>query len=180
MRIVSGSPVDLDVRLDEFFHYWRRVCGDRSMPRRADIDPTEIPWRLLPNLFMTDVVDGGARFRYRLIGTEAVSAIGSDPTSHYIDEINLSPGYLNYLTGLYRRVVGERLPLFSMSHYFKPGTPVGGYHATQRLMSPLSSDGVTVDIVLTCQIFTIAPHELEFPSLTADKVFVGVCEAVLE
>jgi hypothetical protein len=180
MRFVAGSPVDPDERLDEFFRYWRRVRGDRPMPSRADVDPTEIPPRLLPNLFLTDVVDGGARFRYRLVGTEAVRVIGSDPTGRYVDQINQTQPYRDYVTALYRRVVADRLPLFSISHYLKPDDRLGGYHATQRLMCPLSSDGRTVNMVCTCQIFVIAPREFEFPTLNADTSIVGVCEAVLE
>ena len=150
------------------------------MPRRADIDPTAMSPRLLPNVMLTDVVDGGARFRFRLVGTEAVTGIGSDLTGRHVDEVNQSAPYRDYITQLYRRVVAEHVPLFSMSHYFKSGDLTGGYHATQRLMCPLSSDGGTVDIVFTCQIFTLAPRQLQFPRLTEDNRFVGVCEAVLE
>jgi len=180
MRLVAGTSVDPDERLDELYRYWRRVRGVRPMPTRSDIDPTEIPVRVLPYVLMTDVVDGGARFRFRLVGTEAVVGIGSDLTGRYVDEVNQSPRYREYITALYRRVLAERLPVFSMSHYPRPGDPDGGYHAAQRLMCPLSSDGATVDIVLTCQIFMIAPRQYQFPRLTDDNPFVGVCEAVLE
>jgi hypothetical protein len=180
MRMVSGAPVEPDERLDAFYRYWRRVRGDRSMPRRADIDPVAIPRRLLPNLFLTEVIDGGARFRYRLVGTEAARTIGSDATGRYLDEINQKPHYRDYVTALYRHVAADRLPRFSISHFFKAGEPAGRYHATQRLMCPLSSDGTTVDVVFTCQIFEVAPREFEFPRLNDDYQFAGVCEAVLE
>jgi hypothetical protein len=180
MRGVTGAPVALDARLEDFLGYWRRVRGDRAMPRRADVDPAEIPRRLLPNLFLTDVVDGGARFRYRLVGTEAVRAIGAEPTGRYVDEINQQPPYRDYVIGLYRRVVAERLPVFSVSRYSRQGDPTGGHRATQRLMCPLSSDGTSVDMVCTCQIFVVPPHQFEFPSLSADTEIMGVYEAVLE
>jgi hypothetical protein len=180
MRLVSGSLVDPDERLDAFYRYWRSRCGGRSMPSRADIDPIDIPPRLLPNLFLIDVVDGGARFRYRLVGTDVVGTLGWDPTGGFVDEINQSPPYRDYIMALYRRIVGSRLPSFSMSHYPRPARPDGGYHATQRLMCPLSADGVAVDKVFACQIFQIAPRELEFPRLTGVNPFVGVCEADLE
>ena len=180
MRVVAGAPVDLDDRIDALYRYWRRACGDRRMPRRADVDPTGIPPRVLPYVLMTDVVDGGARFRFRLVGTEAVVGIGTDLTGRYIDEVNQSGRYRDYILALYRRVVAERLPVFSMSRFPRPDDPDAGYHATQRLMCPLSSDGATVDIVLTCQVFMIAPRQFKFPRLTDDNPFVGVCEAVLE
>ncbi len=55
------------------------------MPRRRDIDPTEIP-RLLPNLQITELIDGGARIRYRLTGTAIVNAYGADLTGKYFQE----------------------------------------------------------------------------------------------
>jgi hypothetical protein len=180
MRIVAGSPVEPDARLSEFYRYWRGRCGGRPMPGRADVDPVDMPPRLLPNLFLTDVLDGGARFRYRLVGTEIVRVLGWDPTGGYVDEINQSPRYRDYIVALYRRVVGDRLPVFSMSHYPRPGDRDGGHHATQRLMCPLSSDGAAVDMLFTCQIFAVAPRQLDFPCLTAVNPFVGVCKAVLE
>jgi hypothetical protein len=180
MRMLTGSPVDPDERLEEFLRYWRRARGNRPMPRRADIDPTEVPPRLLPNIFLTDVIDGGARFRFRLVGTAAVAGIGADLTGRHVDEVNRSTPYRDYITGLYRRVVAERLPVFSMSHFFKVGEAQADYHATQRLMCPLSTDGATVDIVFTCQVFRLAPREHDFPRLIDDNPFVGVCEAVLE
>ena len=180
VRLVSGTPVGIDERLAAFYRYWRGRCGERRMPRRADIDPIDMPPHLLPNVFLTDVVDGGARFRYRLVGTAIVGTLGWDPTGGYVDEINQNAPYRDYITGLYRRVVGDRVPVFSMSQYPRPNHPDRGYHATQRLMCPLSSDGATVDILFTCQVFMIAPRELEFPRLTGVNPFVGVCEAVLE
>jgi hypothetical protein len=182
MTVLTGAPVPLDERLDAFFAYWRSKRGDRAMPRRADIDPIEMAPRLLPNLFLTDVVDGGARFRFRLVGTGAVSAIGTELTGRYVDEVNESGDYRDYITGLYRRVVARRLPVFSTSHY--PRLDVAGIvrHTTQRLMCPLSSDGAAVDLVFTCQVFThaAATDPTEFPRLTADNPFTGTCEAVLE
>jgi hypothetical protein len=63
--------------------YGVRKRGFRSMPRKCDIDATEIPPRLLPNLQLIDVIDGGARFRYRLVGTASVEAFGDDYTGKY-------------------------------------------------------------------------------------------------
>jgi hypothetical protein len=38
------------------YHYWLKKCGDRLMPARADIDPVEMPRRLLPGICLVDVV----------------------------------------------------------------------------------------------------------------------------
>jgi hypothetical protein len=119
------------------------------MPARADVDPTEIP-HLLPHLLLTDVLPEG-RFRYRLVGTEVERSFGTRMTGRCLDELMFGE-YLAYMTGLYRRVVDERRPLFSGSRY---GSADGGESLlfTDRLMLPLSSDGATVDKVLSIQTF---------------------------
>lgn len=180
MTVLSGTAVPLEEPLEAFYAHWRARRGGRAMPRRADIDPVEMPPRLLPNVFLTEVVDGGARFRFRLIGTSAVNAIGAELTGRYVDEVNESVVYRDYITGLYRRVVQRRLPVFSMSVYSRDGALGLARHTTQRLMCPLSSDGATVDMVFSCQVFAHASPLTEFPRLTADNPFVGSCEAVLE
>jgi hypothetical protein len=48
------------------------------MPRRADLDPTEIP-KLLPDVMLVDVLPSG-RYRYRLIGTGNARAHGVNAT----------------------------------------------------------------------------------------------------
>ena len=63
--------------------YWIDKRGSRLLPSRRDIDPVEIPPKILPHLQIIDVVDGGARFRYRLIGTATVDAYGEDFTGRY-------------------------------------------------------------------------------------------------
>src|ERR1043166_5771842 len=93
LTVLAGSAVALDAHLDAFYGYWRAKRGARAMPRRADIDPTEMDPRLLPNLMLTEVVDGGRRFRFRLVGTGVVSGIVSDLTGRYVDEVNESDRY---------------------------------------------------------------------------------------
>src|ERR1051325_6866611 len=63
-----------DPVLGPVLRYWFDKRGARLMPSRRDIDPVEIEPRLLPNLQITELVDGGARFRYRLAGTAIVEA----------------------------------------------------------------------------------------------------------
>src|SRR5579862_6351448 len=97
---------------------------------------------LLAIVRLSLAVSLSAVFCAALVGTDIVNALGWDPTGGYVDEINHSPPYRDYILTLYRRIVGSRLPSFSMSHYPRPARPDGGYHATQRMMCPLSADGV--------------------------------------
>ena len=67
----------------DLYAYWQAKHRDGRPPSRADVDPVfEIP-RLLPNLFLLDVVD--ETFRFRLVGSEIVQRAGRDSTGRPID-----------------------------------------------------------------------------------------------
>ena len=59
----------------DLYAYWDAKRGARSMPARADLEPAEIPV-LLPYLMI--VGKDGDQFRYRLVGTAVVKAVGYD------------------------------------------------------------------------------------------------------
>lgn len=136
-----------DPRLQQLYAYWQAKRGARAMPARRDIEPVELV-PLLPHLMMIDV-EAGPRFRYRLFGTAVAEAFGSDPTGRYIDEVMVG-AYKAFLLGLYNDLIVSKKPVYSTSIY-------GGKHEgqlwTQRLMLPLSSDGVAVDKVIAIQVF---------------------------
>ena len=52
-----GDATITDARLRALYEYWMEKRGDRAMPARADIDPTEIP-DLLPIVGLADVIEG--------------------------------------------------------------------------------------------------------------------------
>src|SRR5215813_1374292 len=69
----------------EFYEYWRLKGAAKPMPGRADIDPLDIP-RLLPNVFLMDVVPGNPRrFRFRLVGTR-IADLEGEMTDRFLDE----------------------------------------------------------------------------------------------
>jgi hypothetical protein len=133
-----------DPILGPALNYWTQKRGARSMPARRQIDPVELPPKLLPNLQIIEVIDGGARFRYRLVGTASVDAFGSDYTGRYPDEM-FSDDRLNFIQSIYRAVYTTKTPLFSLNRY----------HTTKnvdlfayRIYMPLSEDGIEVKYIL--------------------------------
>jgi hypothetical protein len=124
--------------------YWTEKRGTRLMPSRRDIDPVEIPRKILPNFQIIDVVDGGARFRYRLIGTATVDAYGEDFTGRYPDEI-FPADLRDFIHGIYRQVCAWRAPLFLSNRYI---TVKGFRLASRRIYMPLSDDNVDVRHIL--------------------------------
>jgi hypothetical protein len=124
--------------------YWIRKRGASSMPRKRDIDPTEIHRKILPNLQIIDVIDQGARFRFRLVGTALVEANGKDYTGQYPDEL-LSKDRACFILNIYQTVCKLKRPLFSTNRYH---TAKNSDLFTKRIYMPLSDDGVNVHYIL--------------------------------
>ena len=144
-----ASPIT-DPRLREAHDYWRRKTGARAMPRRADIDPTEIP-KLLPDVMLVDVLPEG-RYRYRLIGTENARAHGINATGRSLDEVLPGPDYKAHVIALYDECVRTRRALYSEC-LFLSLQQQGPERHTKVLFLPLSDDGASVNIVLVGQVF---------------------------
>jgi hypothetical protein len=132
-----------DPILGPAFTYWARKRGGRLMPRKCDIDPTELLPRLLPNLQIIEAIDGGARFRYRLVGTASVEAYGSDYTGCYPDEM-FSDDRLNFIQNIYRSVCRLKRPLFTQNRYH---TSKDVDVFANRIYMPLSTAGDAVDFI---------------------------------
>lgn len=139
----------LELRHDDhraLYEYWRsKQQGDR-LPARADVDPSDLR-HLLPRLALVDVLreDDGLAFRYRLTGTEIVNRAGRDPTGKRFDDLYRGD-YLETAEQTYRRVVETGQPHTSDRVY--PLVPGREYMSYDRLLLPLATDGVTVDMVM--------------------------------
>src|SRR5262249_45166210 len=140
-----------DPLLRQLYDYWQSKRGGRAMPRRADINPAEIP-KLLPHMMITEILEGGQRYRYRLSGTAVSEAFGRELTGRYVDEV-MTGAYREFIEGLYRTIYQDRLCIFSASQYAN-GKQAG--LTTKRLLAPLSDDGSTVNQVLAVQTFRYA------------------------
>jgi len=124
--------------------FWLEKRAGRAMPCKRDIDPVEVPPRILPNLQIIDVINGGARFRYRLIGTALADAFGRDFSGRYPDEM-FPDDRLAYILCIYRTVCRSKAPLFSRNKYH---TTKNIDLVASRVYLPLSDDGVNVHHIL--------------------------------
>ena len=146
----ANFPPTADLSLDfhsdalrELHRYWSSKLAGRSMPSRADIDPTEIP-ALLPHVLLADVEHDPFRVRFRLIGTHIVNSVGRDATGRYFEEV-YHEGLRDGMIGLYGNVVRSKKPI----RYFGE-TVISDerYREYESVHMPLSDDGRTVNIVL--------------------------------
>jgi hypothetical protein len=146
-----------DPRFRELFDYWRsKAPAADKLPGRQHIDPLEIP-HLLPGIALFDVVPAGGRyrFRFRLMGTTFVDAIGADHTGRFVDEVVL---HIVKYESLHEALVGmirTRQP-----HYWETPATMSQrkYMALQRLALPLARDGETVDMIIGYYIPVVRPR----------------------
>jgi len=143
-------PYDIsgDAILSEALAYWRSKRAGRAMPQRRDIDPCDIP-RLLPHVQITELVDGGARVRYRLSGTAVTAMYGAELAGRYFDEV-FSGERLKFIEDNYRTMCREKHPILVRNRYLS--LKEVEFVAT-RLVMPLSEDGACVNQALTAITF---------------------------
>ena len=72
------------------YRFWLEKCGNCARPARADIDPIEMPKRLLRGICLIDIVTDERRYVYRLVGIGDVEVRGNDPTGKSVLE---GPGF---------------------------------------------------------------------------------------
>jgi len=128
-----------DPILGPTYDYWCSKCRNGALPRRRDIDPTEIP-RLLPHLLISELVDGGTRLRYRLAGTAVVAAYGGELTGKHCDEV-CPPERRASIVAQYRLICERKQPLLLRHRYLSSHQVPLICH---RLVMPLSDDARTV------------------------------------
>lgn len=126
------------------YKYWQSKCGNRSMPARADIDPVEMPRRLLPGICIVDIVADERRYVYRLVGTGDAEVRGNDPTGKSVLEGFFGPSPQDALR-CDDRVVKSRVPFLDAAPFTAPS---GKYVNEETLFLPLSDDGKTVNKIL--------------------------------
>jgi hypothetical protein len=136
--------VPRDANLRALYEYWNMLRGDRAMPRRADIDPVEIP-KLLPYLVMYTVAPGGGGYTIRLVGEEIVGFAGRSAVG-LAAGATMPPRAAEILHDILDAVATERLPKFraGKAHW----QPDKSYRDFEACFLPLSADGEAVDIIL--------------------------------
>ncbi|VAV97270.1 hypothetical protein MNBD_ALPHA02-992 [hydrothermal vent metagenome] len=127
--------------LQKIYQYWLSMKGDRFIPSRADLDPTEITG-LLQYISLIDVDTNTSRYKMRLIGTETVKAMGIDVTGKYLDEM---PQAEALLKKNYDWLVQEKKPYINFDRLKWSSKTYLEYYA---LGLPLSENGEDVNMLM--------------------------------
>jgi hypothetical protein len=127
-----------------FYDYWDGKRRGRAMPARADLDPVEmVSW--LKCIQIIEVFHNPRRLKYRLVGELEVESRGFNPTGRWVEDgfIGLSKDDVLHN---YNAVIDGRGLLYDWGEYVCGG----GYLRWQEtIFLPLSSDGDTIDRVIT-------------------------------
>jgi hypothetical protein len=148
-------PVEIDdARLHEttesksIYDVWDRARGTKFAPAFGrDFKIDELDVSIIPCLSIVDVIDGGQDYFYRFWGTRNVEVKGLEMTGKYMSEGPL-PQVIKYGHEQFSALIQRREPTAFV--YVGPyKSPIQRQQTTFR--SPLSSDGETVDGILSYQ-----------------------------
>ena len=135
------------------YRFWQEKCRDGRLPRRADIDPVELPTALLPLISLVEPVDDERRYVYRLVGTREVDMRGRDPTGKSVIEnyfgLSVESSVVNY-----DKVMATGQPQYDDSHFTSPD---GRYIDEADLYLPLSDDGIQINRILVLAVYGPGP-----------------------
>lgn len=92
----------------QLYDYWLARSESGLMPRRADINPADIP-RLLPFISLIDVGDRLEQSRVRLAGTRLRDVFDREITGLRIEDLDLGPKRDYWMTA-YRHTAADGKP----------------------------------------------------------------------
>ena len=125
--------------------YWRNKCSGSVLPSRRSIEPADIV-KHLPWIFMADVIEGGADYRYRLLGTGIVSSNYRDATGRSFRELyGADPAKLAGARLGFDQALATAAPAFTAGRAF--WRPDWAFDHFESAFFPLASDGAAIDII---------------------------------
>lgn len=128
--------------LRDLHRRWEAWRGERAMPARADMDPVELPRKLLPNLLLVAVEENPRRFRYRLVGTELTAVMRGELTGRYVDEMPFL--FRKFAQPAYAEVMERAAPTCRRINAVEAFWRI----RYERLLLPLSDGGGRIDTIL--------------------------------
>lgn len=136
--------------LRKLFEFWRSKAGIRPAPMRSEIEVAELrQW--LPHILLSDLLEGEADIRFRVIGTWVTEQFGRDDTGRTFEEIGWNDR-TRTLFEVYSRAAGTLVPQRSSGSFFSH-TGTKDFLLAERLILPLSDDGRRCNKILSAIYF---------------------------
>src|SRR5258708_7532579 len=153
-RLPVAEIADPDFRL--LLEWWHGKRGERAMPARADLDPSELR-HFLHRLLIIEVSYDPPDFRYRLAGSQTYDIHGVELTGRSVLDIK-PEGQGRLVWNDMCEMLERRQPQHVMLQF----TNQKGHPRSYRVLRlSLSQDGDAVDQVLVLQDFGVASHEMK-------------------
>lgn len=138
----------------QLLDYWLTRRRGRRLPRRADIDPADIP-TLLPHIMVSDITYAPFRVRYRLVGTAIVEFAKFDFTGQYADELQFQDDDGFDYAGCYAKVAAAKSPGLGLSQWIVHGNVV---RWIEFMICPLASDDQLVTQCIATEDYEPLSH----------------------
>jgi len=130
-------------RLGRLHGYWSGKCAGRAMPSRTDIDPVEMKeW--LGNLLLAEFFGDVENYRVRIDGSNLIAYGGMDRTGKGSETLT-SNEERAMIRQQYKAVLETAEPAYFESQFTNSE---GRFLREQKLLLPLSNDGIVVNMVL--------------------------------
>lgn len=100
------------------YDYWNVLDALNARPLRADFDPFAIA-SILPNVIMTNVIDAGRDFQFRVFGQTVRDRLANNYRGMYLSELP-NQNDRQKVWGNYRDVAQSGQPLLSYLDYTGP------------------------------------------------------------
>lgn len=151
------------------YEWWLKIRRETGrLPRRSDLDPADLTPHALPYVMMIDIDPDLQKLRWRLMGTAHVALNRKNLTGTFLEDAypRNSPS-LPYVKGLYAQMIHKRRPIWSINDIAHPSHSLR--MTISRLMLPLSSDDISVDLCVAIQLVAYSdPEAMDPPILWND------------
>jgi hypothetical protein len=141
--VVGAFELIEDASVRRVAAYWDDLRGDRWAPRRAEVDPLDLPWAL-PHIFLGDCDPADGSFRYRVAGSEIEEVFAEYTDRNSLRGAALTdilpPDQAALVMRRWAPLVERGMVVYMRGWiYFAAGRAAVG----ERLLLPLSDDGAT-------------------------------------
>lgn len=139
--------------VDRFAQLWQAKRGAGAYPDRADFEFEELaPW--FGHVIIMDMLENGADFRYRMVGTAITRFLNRDYTGQTVMESNYA-GARDKVLDTFHRPVREGRPVFRRGHVIWAVDK--SWRTYQSVHCPISAGGQAVAMTIGVLYFSLDP-----------------------
>lgn len=150
-RVFDPGLAFIDERLQRTSAHWQACArtAPSGLPDRTSFGLEALhALGALPRVLLIDAIDGGTRFRFRLIGTALTAIAERDVTGRFLDELYPPDVYAKFKASLVW-VMRERRPVRVVDTFEFSGKEFIGYEA---MVAPLADGGTDVAVAMVVAI----------------------------